>query len=145
MTDPLPPRRRAPERPIPRPQREGRGSPAELWAREEAAARRRQWEDKLAQHIAAFGLPIPEREFVFHQTRKWRFDFAFVAFHVAVEVDGGQWTGGRHVRGRGVENDAEKMAAAAELGWNVLRFTPMQIRTGRAVRVLENVLIGQRP
>ena len=43
---------------------------------------------------------------------------------VAVEVDGGTWTGGRHVRGAGYRRDAEKLNAAAALGWFVYRLTP---------------------
>jgi len=45
--------------------------------------------------------------------RRWRADFAFVEEKVLVEVQGGIWTGGRHGRGAGIENDYEKWANAA--------------------------------
>ena len=51
---------------------------------------------------------------------------------VAVEVEGGVWTGGRHTRGKGFEADCEKYNAATERGWRVLRVTPKMIADGRA-------------
>ena len=63
------------------------------------------------------------REFQFHPTRKWRFDYAMPALKVAVEVDGGVWTGGRHINPTGYINDMEKLNTAASMGWLVLRIT----------------------
>lgn len=120
--------------------RRGRKDPAELWRQAEAAAKRRALEDKLAQHIHAWGLPTPEREYRFHSTRGWRFDFAFVGFMVAVEVEGITPTGGRHQQVAGFESDAEKYAEAAAAGWVVLRFTGRQVRSAYAVRMIEQVL-----
>ena len=42
-----------------------------------------------------------KREYRFHPTREWRFDFAIPAAHVAIEVEGGVWNGGRHFRPEG--------------------------------------------
>jgi len=39
---------------------------------------------------------------------------------LAVEVDGGTWTGGRHTRGAGFEADCEKLNAAVIAGFRVL-------------------------
>jgi very-short-patch-repair endonuclease len=66
---------------------------------------------------------VIEKEFRFHATRKWRFDYAFPALKIAVEVDGGVWTGGRHINPAGYINDMEKLNNAAALGWLVLRIT----------------------
>lgn len=115
-------------------------TPAETWAREVAQARRRALEDRLALQIKAHGLPIPDRELAFHPTRRWRFDFAWPEFMVAVEVDGGVWTGGRHTRGKGFEADAEKLNAAAALGWRVFRYTPTRVRSGYAVNEIRIAL-----
>ncbi len=118
-------------------------SPAELWAREAAAAKRRDLEDRLAQHIHAWGLPTPERELRFDTVRLWRFDFAWPAFGVAAEVEGMTPPGqepGRHQRMGGYDKDTEKYNAAAAAGWKVLRFTPGQVRSGYAVRMIEDVL-----
>jgi len=66
-------------------------------------------------------------EFRFHPTRKWPFDFAWPSIKTAIEIDGGEWTGGRHVRGSGFQGDLEKINAALVLGWQVYRFTPSQL------------------
>jgi very-short-patch-repair endonuclease len=110
-----------------------RMSPSQLWAREAAAAKRRALEDRLAIQIRAHGLPAPDREYRFHPTRRWRFDFAWEDFRVAAEVDGGTWSGGRHTRGAGFERDLEKLNAATSAGWKVFRYTTTQVRTGYAV------------
>ena len=65
------------------------------------------------------GGPDLVREFRFHDTRKWRFDYAHLASKVAIEIDGGVWTGGRHTRARGFLADAEKRNTAQALGWRV--------------------------
>ena len=70
------------------------------------------------------GPPIePVREYRFHETRKWRFDVAFLAQRVAIELEGGVWTRGRHTRGSGFKGDIEKYNAAIFRGWRILRFT----------------------
>lgn len=71
-------------------------------------------------------LPTPEREHLFAKEamgRKWRFDFAWRQHKVAVEIEGGTWSGGRHNTGSGIQADCEKYNAAIVLGWRVLRFT----------------------
>jgi hypothetical protein len=42
---------------------------------------------------------------------------------VAVELEGGVYTNGRHTRGKGFEADATKYNAAASEGWVVFRLT----------------------
>ena len=62
------------------------------------------------------------REHVFHPTRKWRLDFAWLPQMVAVEVEGILWSGlGRHQQRDGFVKDCEKYEAAAVLGWIVYR------------------------
>lgn len=86
------------------------------------------------------GLPQPEREFVFHHKRKWRFDLAWPDLLIAVEVEGGIWVGGRHVRGEGYEADCEKYNEAQLAGWMVLRFTPGMIKRDQAGGVIEKAI-----
>lgn len=74
-------------------------------------------------------LPIPEKEYKFYPTRRWRFDYAFVENKIAIEQEGGVWTGGRHTRGTGFIKDMEKYNCATILGWKVLRYTPDQMLT----------------
>jgi very-short-patch-repair endonuclease len=67
-------------------------------------------------------LPEPEREYRFHPTRKWPFDFAWPAIKLAVEIQGGGQRG-RHASITGMTNDCDKFNAAISLGWRVLKFT----------------------
>jgi len=70
-----------------------------------------------------------EREYKFHPVRKWRFDFADPHGKVAVEIEGGAFSGGRHTRGAGFIADCEKYNAAILMGWRVFRFaTKEQMR-----------------
>lgn len=68
-------------------------------------------------------LPEPEAEYRFHPTRKWRFDIAWPIERVAVELDGGVYSGGRHTRGAGFVKDCEKLNEATVRGWRILRYT----------------------
>jgi len=64
----------------------------------------------------------PEHDACFHPTRRWRADFLWLN-RVIVECEGGIWTGGRHVRGKGYRNDIEKYNAAVAQGYRVFRCT----------------------
>ena len=85
-------------------------------------------------------LPVPEREYRFHDTRKWRFDFAYPDKQIAIEVEGGVYKNGRHTRGKGFTNDCEKYNAATELGWRVFRYTTAMVNQGLAIEQLKRIL-----
>ena len=97
-------------------------------------------EDTLAMHLRAARLPSPERELQFAKPRRWRFDFAWPQYMLALEVEGGTWTGGRHTRGKGFEADLEKYNTATLMGWRVVRVTSAMARDGRALRLVESAL-----
>ena len=77
-------------------------------------------------------LPRPIQEYRFAPPRLWRFDYAMPAVLVAVELEGGVWTGGRHTRGAGFLRDCQKYNCAAVIGWAVLRFPPGDRKRGQA-------------
>ena len=81
----------------------------------------------------------PERNHRFDPKRRWRFDFAFHDQRVAVEIEGGTWSGGRHVRPRGYQADCEKYNRAVALGWRVLRYTGDDV-TKRSAEMLDQVV-----
>lgn len=87
------------------------------------------------------GLPEPVPEVKFHPVRKWRFDWLF-GDRVAVEIQGGVWTRGRHSRGSGQVGDMEKFNEAQILGYVVLQFTPEQIKKGKAFLIIKRALEG---
>lgn len=78
--------------------------------------------DFLVAAIRAHGLE-PVFEYQFDVNRRWRFDLAILSGKVAIELQGGTFSGGRHTRGRGYENDCKKTLAAAADGWLVLPIT----------------------
>lgn len=95
--------------------------------------------NSFASMITAAGLPDPVPEFRFDVHRRWRFDYAWPEKKLAVEIEGGVWSGGRHVRGKGYEKDCEKYNRAVVLGWRVLRFTTGMVESGEAMATLEEV------
>ena len=97
--------------------------------------------EKLLLDIRCVRLPTPILEHRFHPKRRWRFDLAWIDKKLAVEVDGGTWTNGRHVRGKGYQNDCIKYGAAMELGWNIYRCTGDMVKKGIAINTIE-VLYG---
>lgn len=97
-------------------------------------------EARFAQHIKALQLPAPVTEFRFHPERKWRFDFAWPKLRIAVEIEGGVLSQGRHVRPQGFTNDCEKYNHASQLGWRVLRFTGADVRSGSAIQLVQQML-----
>jgi very-short-patch-repair endonuclease len=97
-------------------------------------------EELLAMQIRAIKLWEPVREYKFDSIRKWRFDFAWPNLRLAIEIEGGIWTGGRHTRGKGFLDDCSKYNQAALAGWMVLRFPTEQIQSGEALRFIEVAL-----
>lgn len=97
--------------------------------------------DKLCK---AAGLPEPIAEYQFAPPRKWRFDWAFIdeEIKIAIEIEGGSWSGGRHTRGKGFANDLIKYRAAVMFGWRLLRYTTAEFADGLALGDVKE-LIGK--
>jgi len=87
--------------------------------------------------LKTYGIPIPEVELKFHPKRKWKFDFAWSKQKVALEIHGGVWSNGHHVRGQGFIDDREKVGAAQELGWIVLEYATGMVDYEQIKRVLQ--------
>lgn len=91
----------------------------------------------------AAGLDKPLREFRFHPTRRWRTDFLWPygakGHDIALEIEGGVFTGGRHTRGAGFLKDAEKYNTMAAMGIRLIRLTPQQVRKGELQTWLEKM------
>ncbi|MFQ5593161.1 MAG: hypothetical protein ACE5HA_03330 [Anaerolineae bacterium] len=102
-------------------------------------------ERELDFRVKALGLEAPVHEHRFHPERRWRFDRAWPKVKIAIEVEGGIWSGGRHVRGAGFERDCEKGNAALLLGWQVYRITGNMLGDGRATQLLRALEPMLRP
>jgi hypothetical protein len=91
----------------------------------------------LEQHLDELGFDY-QSEYCFYDPRKWRFDYVILSCHfVAIEIEGGVWSRGRHTRGKGFIDDMEKYNIAAGLGWKVFRFSTQQVLTGDAKKFLQ--------
>lgn len=80
------------------------------------------------------------KEHRFHPNRKWRFDYAIPERMIALEVEGGVHTAGRHIRPIGFLNDMEKYNAAGMMGWRVLRCTPSSLLTMATVDMIRQAM-----
>lgn len=92
-------------------------------------------DDLLYADLQAVGME-PLREHMFHGERSWRFDFAYPPLLLAIEVDGR----GRHQMAKGERADMEKINAAIELGWKVLRYPYASVKAKkRRERIVEQI------
>jgi very-short-patch-repair endonuclease len=80
------------------------------------------------------------QEYRFHPVRKWRMDFAWPDRKVALEIDGGTWSSGGHVRGAYYEETCVKLNEAALASWQVYRVTNHMVEDGRALATIEAAL-----
>lgn len=116
-----------------------------------------QLEENLAFQVRVLKLPAPQREYRFaaHQVgmgagvksrlqaaglKDWRLDFAWPDQMLAVEVEGGGWSGGRHTTGQGFEEDMQKYHHVMRLGWTLYRCDGRLIKSGDAARLVAHLL-----
>ena len=95
-------------------------------------------------------LPQPKVELTFHKTKRWRFDFAWPAQKIALEIEGGVFGGtdpktGRQYKGahssiEGILRDIAKYNAAQIAGWKVLRVLPSESFTQSTIDLLKKAL-----
>lgn len=96
-----------------------------------------RWAGMLAQQIMLAGLESPKREFKFAEclNRRFRADLAWPERMFLVEVDGGVHA----IRSRWVST-VEKGQIAQQLGYRVLTVMPEQVKSGEALRLVEEAL-----
>lgn len=82
------------------------------------------------------------KEFKFHPSRRWRFDYAIPEHKIAVEVEGGVWTNGRHTRPQGFLGDIEKYNTATLMGWRVFRTTPTELVRTATLKMIKQAILG---
>lgn len=128
--------------------------PSEWPEVEEVAPRKADGPEELfASQCRSYGLPAFEQQLVFAKAmgRRWRFDFAWRDYWLAVELEGlvprrvGREivAGGRHGSIAGIKGDMEKYNTAALLGWTVLRFEQNDVKPRRAIEFTMRVLAAR--
>ena len=88
---------------------------------------------------AQLGGPALEKEYQFHPPRLWRFDYCNREKMIAIELHGGIWSEGRHVRGGGFLRDREKMNQAQLDGWIVIELGTGQITAANLEPLIERM------
>lgn len=112
----------------------------------EQKAKARNLQDlKFRAYCRTLGIPDPKAEVQFHSTRRWRFDYAWPEHRVALEIEGGVFTGGRHTSGAGFLKDAEKYNYAACMGWAIIRCMPRTLCTGDTMAFIKRAIEVQTP
>ena len=90
------------------------------------------------------GLPAPLAEYKFCPTRKWKHDFYWpfidAAGGVALENQGGIFSGGRHTRGAALLKEHEKLNASVVAGNRILFTTPQTIKSREMLATLRALL-----
>lgn len=82
------------------------------------------------------------KEYRFYQPRRWRYDYAIPKYKIAIEVEGGVWTQGRHTRPKGFLGDVEKYNTGTLLGWRIFRTTPQKLLSGSTLLLIKNAILG---
>lgn len=101
-------------------------------------------EDTFLGNWETLGGPTLTREYRFHDTRKWRFDFAHLPSKTAFEIMGGLYSAqSGHRSTEGVRRDYEKSNAAQALGWKVYSLTSKDLENGETMRKLVALLLGK--
>lgn len=79
----------------------------------------------------ANGLPRPDAEVTIIPGRRFRYDFAWPAFRIVLEVQGGVYMRGKsgHSSGTGIARDQEKLNRATVEGWRMLQIQPRYLMT----------------
>ncbi len=93
--------------------------------------------------FAECGLAEPVPEFRFDPERRWRSDFSWPSQKLCLEIQGGLWTQGAHVRGAHLLKEMEKLNRLAVLGWRVLFVTPDQLTTLDTINLIRDALKTQ--
>ena len=98
--------------------------------------RKNQDEYKLTRSQLLLGIHLDELGVRFQREvkfcdRNWRLDLVLPDYRIAIEISGGNWTGG-HRRGFAQEDEYDKLNQATLEGYRVLQFTNSQVDRGKA-------------
>jgi hypothetical protein len=92
------------------------------------------FEADLAKYFGEF-----QKEFRFDAKRKFRFDYYLPDLRVGFEINGGEWLGGRHTKGKGYQTDLDKINLAQINGFRVFQFTYTHLKELRHIPIFEQL------
>lgn len=99
-------------------------------------------EDIVRQYYQQCGLPMPVFEYRIIPDRKFRWDIAWPASRVALEVQGGIWLPvSGHKSGVHLKRDYEKNNLALLAGWKVLYIEPKQVCMLETVTMVKKLML----
>jgi hypothetical protein len=90
--------------------------------------------------LAQAGIPAPVAEFKFHPVRKWRMDFCWLDRKLALEIQGGIFSNGRHSRGAAMLKEWEKLNTAAGMGYRLLYCQPSDCIKAATIDAIKTAL-----
>ncbi len=96
-------------------------------------------EETLALHFRAEKIDF-QREQVVNPDRKFRWDFVLERHKYVIDIQGGIWNQGGHVRGKRYEADCEKGNCAVRDGYLPLHFTTNQVKSGHAIDFIKKLM-----
>lgn len=109
-----------------------------------AKEKRERLERLLLGQLKEAELPTPEHQYrgLYHVPglNNRPFDLAWPVDKLLVEINGGEWSQGRHARGQGMIDDYNKWNTATLEGWKVLLFTGTQVKDETAITVVTRAL-----
>jgi very-short-patch-repair endonuclease len=80
--------------------------------------------------IPSWEADFQERYAKSKRSKRYRADFAHIPSKTIVEIQGGTFNGGRHVRASGYERDCRKFNLATMGGWKVFLLTSQTAKDG---------------
>lgn len=110
-----------------------------------------------SRRLELLGLPTPVPEFQFASSikRRWKFDFCWPYWKVALEVEGGIYgrgkacpacnrkSAGAHTSIQRLLSDMEKYNCAAAMGWSVIRTTPDGLESASTIAFVKQALAAR--
>lgn len=115
--------------------------------------RNARFEEQLAFEIRAHRLPQAHEQYRWAtelvnengRPRQFRADFAWPAFKLLVEIQGGLWMrgGGGHSHPMHIEGDIEKQQCAVLLGWHLFPVTSDHVKHGEAIGLVMRALAAR--
>lgn len=113
-------------------------------AKRKRAARKEQKDfiqETFLQLLDQVNIERPVPEYLFHEQRKWRFDYCWPEQKIVLEVEGGIFIQGRHSRGAGMKEDFDKYNEAAIYGYRIVKVIPTELCSFTTISLLRRILL----